>query len=311
MKNEKIYIIGYGAIGKALAVFLTSLGRKVIVVRGSVDDGETTLDYVAVEQANGNIMQRKIEVVTLRTIDKIEGLIVLTTKSFGNNDLSKALKLIAGNTPIVVLQNGLNVEKPFLDDDFDGIYRCVLFATSQVLESGVVRFRPVADSPVGIIKGDPTTLNNVVAQIDSEYFLFRAESNIQPIIWKKTIINIIFNSVCPLLNADNGIFYKEPLAFQLAVRLIEAGIAIAEKSGVNLSQQEVETSLINISMASDGQLISTLQDINNGRNTEIETLNLEISRMAKQGGIANQSIEIELLGELIKIKERLHHKTKK
>lgn len=306
MKNEKIYIIGYGAIGKALATFLTGVGKNVVAVRGSVDDGSITHDSVAVQLANGNVIEQKIEVVTLKAIDKIEGLIVLATKSFGNSELSKTLKPIAGNTPIVVLQNGLNVERAFLENGFTNVYRCVLLATSQILESGVVRFRPVADSPIGIIKGDAATLNNVITQIDSEYFRFRAEENILPVIWKKTIINTVFNSVCPLLNADNGIFYKEPSAFQLAKRLIAAGIAIAEKSGVSLSQQEVETSLIDISKASDGQLISTLQDINNGRTTEIETLNFEILRIAKQEGVADISGEIALLGELIKIKEQLY-----
>jgi len=306
MKNEKIYIIGYGAVSKALAVFLTRLGKNVVVVRGSVDDGSITQDYIAVELVSGSVMKQKITVATLKTIDKMEGLIVLATKSIGNSTLSKTLKTIAVNTPIVVLQNGLNVERPFLENGFTDVYRCVLFATSQVLESGVVRFRPVADSPIGIIKGDPATLNKVITQIDSEYFRFSAESNISPIIWKKAIVNSVFNSVCPLLNVDNGIFYKEPLALQLAGKLIDAGIVIAEKSGISLSRQEVETSLINISKASDGQLISTLQDINNGRCTEIATLNFEIARIAQQEGIADASREIDLLGKLIKIKENVH-----
>jgi len=308
MNNQPIFIIGYGAIGKALAVFLTSLGKKTVVIRGRADNGSVAYEQVAVEQANGTMIVQSIEVVTLKNIDKIDGLIILTTKSFGNTALSKALKPKVRNAPIVILQNGLNIEKPFLENGFSHIYRCVLFATSQVLENGVVRFRPVSDSPIGIIKGNAATLNNLAGQIDSEYFQFKPEKNIQPVIWKKAIINTVFNSICPLLNADNGIFYKDPLALQVAESLIRSGIIIAKKAGVELDPKDVETGLLNISKASAGQFISTLQDISNGRNTEIEALNFEIARVAKTGGIATEAKQIELLGELIKLKERMNLK---
>ncbi|RFZ84203.1 hypothetical protein DYU05_00805 [Mucilaginibacter terrenus] len=31
----------------------------------------------------------------------------------------------------------------------------------------------------------------------------------------------VFNSVCPLLEVDNGAFYREPAAMKLAERIIE------------------------------------------------------------------------------------------
>ncbi len=238
----------------------------------------------------------------------MKGLVILTTKSFGNRELSLSLQGKSDQTPVVILQNGVNVEAPFLETNFDQIYRCVLFSTSLVLDNGDVRFRPVTDSPVGVIKGDTATLDAIIEEINTPYFPFKAASDIQPVIWKKAIMNTVFNSICPLLEVDNGIFQREPAAFHLAQNLIQSGISIAAKVGVHLNQQEIETGLLNISTASDGQSISTLQDIQKGRHTEIDTLNFELFRLAEEHGIAAAAREILLLGELIKIKERINYK---
>ena len=69
------------------------------------------------------------------------------------------------------------------------------------------------------------------------------------------------------------------------------------KLKINLNQAETMEQLLAISKRSDGQLISTLQDIQAGRKTEIESLNLEIARIA-----ASMQVEVpktELLGKMI------------
>jgi 2-dehydropantoate 2-reductase len=60
--------------------------------------------------------------------------------------------------------------------------------------------------------------------------------------------------------------------------------------------------LLLISKSSDGQLISTYQDILNKRNTEIETMNMSIARVAESVGRSSLIKQTKLLGELIQIK---------
>jgi 2-dehydropantoate 2-reductase len=66
----------------------------------------------------------------------------------------------------------------------------------------------------------------------------------------------------------------------------------------------IET-ILQISRASDGQLISTLQDIRNGRETEIDTLNLAFARLAQQLQPPAPATETQLLGELVQLKATL------
>jgi 2-dehydropantoate 2-reductase len=79
-------------------------------------------------------------------------------------------------------------------------------------------------------------------------------------------------------------------------------LCVAEGQGINLNRAEVMDSLLLISRSSDGQFISTLQDIRNHRPTEIATLNLAIAGMA---ATEQAIIQTRLLGQLTLLKSQL------
>lgn len=305
MTTHNIYIIGAGAIGKVLAVFLKLQGKNVVIIRGSVDDQPSYTESINVELSDKTSLEATVEFNTLSNFKTLDGIVILTSKSYGNLQLATALLGKIKNSPVVILQNGLGVEQSFTDLNFPEVYRCVLFATSQTIAKNKLRFKPVSVSPVGIIQGSETNLSTIVELINSDHFRFRAEKNIQPIIWKKAIVNSVFNSVCPLLEIDNGIFHRNEKVLRLARRIIAECIGIAKEMSVVLTIEDVVETLLMISRASDGQLISTYQDIQNKRQTEIETLNFAIVQMAKTVGKENEVIETKLLGEMIKLKSEL------
>ncbi len=302
----KIYIIGAGAIGKALAVCLNSQGKDVQLIRGSVDDGSFCKEEITLQLNSDSEITAKIEFSTLSNYTKLDGLIVLTNKSYGNETLAKKLKGKIKNSPIVILQNGLGIERPFIENGFPEIYRCVLFATSQNISQSTVSYKPVAKSPIGTIKQNNTQLKTIVNELDSPNFRFVADDEIQKVIWKKAIANCVFNSICPLLEVDNGIFIRDEDVFAMGKNMIQECILIAKNKGVDIDIPEMEKMVLNISRMSDGQFISTLQDIRNKRETEIDTLNLEISRMAKEMSLEHQIWETKLLGELTQLKSKLN-----
>jgi 2-dehydropantoate 2-reductase len=298
---KTVYIIGAGAIGKVLAVCLSNDGKKVVLLRGSVDNGETHKENIRVTLLSGEIIEAEVTIDTLSNYRSLEGLVVLCNKSYGNAALADALKDKIGYSPLVLLQNGLGVEQVFTS--FPSVYRCVLFATSQPVSDTKLNFKPVAISPIGRISGgDDTSLGHIASLLNTQCFGFRAEPDIQPIIWKKAIVNSVFNSVCPLLETDNGIFHRNPQALQIAERLVSECLCVAQEKGVGLSLAEVMDILLMISRSSDGQFISTLQDIRNHRPTEIATLNLAIAGMA---ATEQTVIQTSLLGHLTLLKSQL------
>ena len=303
--EKHVYIVGAGAIGKALAVFLQLNQQQVTLLRGSVDNGAQSLEKISVV-LEGKILEAEIKISSLSNFERLDGIIVLTSKSFGNENLAETLKTKTGHSPVVLLQNGLGVEQPFIDHHFPEIYRCVLFVTSQVMESGEVRFKPVSDCPVGTIKGSGLFLTEVIDMLSTSWFRFVAETNIQLVIWKKAIINGVFNSVCPLIEVDNGIFHRNAAALELADRIITECLLVAREKGIILAKDEVLENLLRISRFSDGQLISTLQDIRLGRRTEIGTLNGEIVNIARSLNMEHLVPETRLLWEMTRLKEQLN-----
>jgi 2-dehydropantoate 2-reductase len=197
------------------------------------------------------------------------------------------------------MQNGVGVETPFLDAQFSSIYRCVLYVTSQATSEYDFVTRPVTASPIGIISGNETELQTCVEQLTTREFPFRSEANIQREIWKKAIINAVFNSICPLLNVDNGIFIRSEEAADLARDIVQECVMLTDRLNLELSERELIEQMMLISKRSDGQLISTLQDIRMGRPTEIESLNLEISRVAASMYPELHLPKVELLGKMI------------
>ena len=304
----KIFIIGAGAVGKALAVSLNQEGKTVELIRGHLDDGTLYKQGITLQLKGGPTLHAEIAVSTLSTHSQLKGIVVLTNKSFGNKVLSEKLASKIGDSPLVLLQNGLGVEQPFLEKDFPEVYRCVLFMTSQNNGPDTISYKPVTPSPIGMIQQKNTSLNRIVEILDSLNFRFSAEKDIQRIIWKKAIANCVFNSICPLLEVDNGIFHRDKNVLAIAQRVIAECALIANKKGIDLGTSELEDQVLMISRMSDGQFISTLQDINNHRETEIDTLNFEIYRMAQAMNLSHKVKETRLLGELVKLKSEMHDK---
>jgi 2-dehydropantoate 2-reductase len=302
LHSDHIYIIGAGAIGKALAVFLRRSGRKATLIRGRASHDRSKIETIRVHMSDQAVHEAEVTISTLSAFPTLDGIVVLATKSFGNDQLAVALKNKIGHSPIVLLQNGLGVEKPFLEQGFPEIYRCVLFVTSQAIDPTTVRFKPVTACPVGIERGNNDNLQYIVKQLTTPQWVFRSKAYIQHTIWKKAIINCVFNSICPLLDTDNGIFHRNETALSLARQVIAECVSVANRQVIQLTSQDIEEALLQISRASDGQLISTLQDIRAGRPTEIDTLNFELGRVAAALGLYQAIPATRLLGELTLLK---------
>jgi len=302
---DNIYIIGAGAIGKALAVFLKHEGKAVVLLRGSIDNIAAYTDEIQIELSNGQIISESIQVSAIGNFKSLDGAVVLTNKSFGNAQLVEKLKGKTNSSPILLLQNGLNIEKPFIDHGFSQVYRAVLFASSQPISENLIRFKSIATSAIGTVKGNLLELNAIVQQLANPYFDFKVEEHLEPVLWKKVIVNSVFNSVCPLLETDNGIFHRSVAALNIAKRVIAECINIVACKGIYLDADEVLKTLLMISTSSDGQFISTYQDIRNRRRTEIETLNVAIAGIAHDLEKDDMVKETRLLGELVDIKSRL------
>lgn len=303
--RETIYVLGAGAIGFPLAAYLRHAGRQVVAVRTRSNDAPPGVATIAVD-AGATRIEVAVETVALSQLTGLDGTVVIAAKAYANDAIAWQLATKAAAGPIVVMQNGIGIERAFLERSRAPVYRCILYATSQATSAHEFMFRPVASSPIGIVRGDEDGLTRCIEQLSTDAFTFHAEADIQREIWKKAIANAAFNSICPLLEIDNGVFARDAETLALARDLVGECLTVANRLGMTLDERELLEKIIQISRRSDGQAISTWQDIRSGRRTEIESLNLEIARIAAELQPPISLPRVELLGKMIQAKSRCH-----
>jgi 2-dehydropantoate 2-reductase len=306
--KKTIYILGSGAIGFPLAAYLANAGRAVVAVRTSRSDVPKGTITVTV-QNGANRISAPVETISFAQLSDLDGTIIIAAKSYANEAIARELKDKTTAGPVVLLQNGLGVEKPFLAAGFSQIYRCVLYVTAQPVSEYDFAFRPVTASPIGVVSGSQSGLQQCVVDLSTDGFPFRVEQHIQRETWKKAIINSVFNSICPLLDVDNGVFARDEATASLAREVVRECITLTNRLNLGLSESELMEQLLLISKRSDGQLISTLQDLRSGRQTEIEFLNLEIARVAASMQPKLELPKVELLGQMIVAKSLQQSRT--
>ncbi len=303
-RENTAYILGGGAIGFPLAAYLGKAGRRAMVVRTSRNDVDLNSQPIEIRDGE-NLLDASVETVSLARLDAIDGIIVVTAKAHANAAIAWSLKEKGARGPIVVLQNGIGVETPFIEAGFPEVYRCVLYFTAQSPSDHVFSVKPVSASPIGVIHGTGHRLAECVDVLNTGQFPFRAELQIQRDIWKKAIANAAFNSICPLLEIDNGIFARDAKVAALAREVVRECLLLTRRLDLPLGEDELIEQIRRISQASDGQFISTLQDIRAGRRTEIEFLNLAIAQVAAQQTPPIALPRVEMLGRMVLAKAAL------
>ncbi len=307
--KDKIYVLGAGAIGLSLATYLFNKGKEVIAVRTSTDEVDSEQVEITITGVEGRIWTAPIKMVSLAKLRVLDGVIVITAKSYANNSIAARLEGMETSSPLVIMQNGVGVENPYLNLDNARIYRCVLYSTSQKGKNNSYKFVSITASPIGVVRGNEQELDYLVNELNTTAFPFVSHSDIKREVWKKAIINAVFNSICPLLEIDNGIFVRDEKASLLAQEIVNECLVIAHNIGIRLSAEEIMQQIFTISKKSDGQLISTLQDINAGRETEIDYLNLEIARLGETLTPVIKANTTKALGEMVKMKSKLRNKS--
>lgn len=299
---QKVYIFGGGAVGMALAVHLVNSGREVLLVRTSQAERAEAEIEVTVEDL-GTLYRARIPCISICQLKKPRGWMVITAKAFANVEICKELLRASSNGRIVLLQNGLGVERPFLDAAFSEVFRAVLYVTGQRMSKDTVSFHAVKPSVIGSLNGRNDTLQALLAVLSTPQFRFEASESIEKAVWQKAVVNCAFNSLCPILDVDNGVFARDAESLALARNVVEECLMVAERAGVVLNEKAIMNQILQISLTSN-HLISTLQDIRNGRRTEIDFLNLEVARIASSLDPQIPVPWTELLGRLIALKSR-------
>ena len=276
----KITVIGPGAIGTLLATLLSNTNVEISLLvkpkhKELLQDGKIILDNF-----NGRRLEKKITIVT--ELDNPEW-IILAVKSY---DVDSLIELLGNsNAPILCCQNGIKTYLQLTKKiGKDRIAYMVTGIGSSKIETGEAEFRGSGFTFIGEASGIASTrLINLSELIRTSGITCEVVNDVLSYVWLKTIINSSINPVAAYAKVINGDLRKPELN-KIVRKICIESTKISTEIGINLPLEpwsEIEKIIRNTAE----NKCSMLQDLENGRQTEIDAINGEIARIADSNGL--------------------------
>jgi len=291
-------IYGAGAIGSVFGGMLAKAGNRVQLVGRDPHMEAVRRDGLVLDGHLGRHVVRGIETATdLSGIEPSPPVtaVLISVKSYDTitaiRDLEES-RLITADTLVVSLQNGLGnlelVREAFGEERSIG--GRVIFG-AQVTDPGNVHISVWADSV--LLGGPKSDVGRRRVQELSELLTgsgldTRAVEAIESALWGKVLYNIGLNPLSALLKVPYGKLGEEQNARGLLVALMVEAYSVASGEVIlpwESADDYLDLFFSELLPSTESHLSSMLQDMQRGRETEIEAITGQVIRRADALGI--------------------------
>ena len=296
-----IVIVGAGAIGSLIGALLAKKNTVVLVGRAP---------HITAIQHNGlNITGKTHLHVKPPTVESIKdvsisaNLVILTVKSYDTETAIKQIvPLIQDETVVMSLQNGLdNIEKMEHRFDKDKILAGVTTHGAIFSKSGIIRHTGRGKTILGELNGSQSKRLKAIVHLFNEAGIeTQASDDIMKEIWAKVIINSCINPLTAFFTCKNGYLLENPLLEKTVEIICKESTAIAQAEGISVSTLDMIQRTKEVIKDTANNYSSMLQSVQQGKKTEIESINGKLIRIGKQHRIDTSlnKILIELVTSL-------------
>jgi 2-dehydropantoate 2-reductase len=284
-----VAIIGPGAIGCMLAVRLARAGPspRVTLIDHRPDRAERlSVRPIVLHAPEGDLAAR----VAVRVVpDEPADLVILATKAYAVRAAACAAAGWIGRTPLLAIQNGLGVAEELVQAlPRTTVITGVMYQAANRIAEDEVHHAANLRTHLGIRGRTPDeTVKSVAALFEAAGLPAVVETDIASHVWGKAVVNAALNPVAALAGVRNGDVAVRPALRAMAEAIAAEGEAAARAEGVGLPYASAAAATIETARATAENRCSMLQDLQNGRPTEIEYLNGAIVRVAERHGLAS------------------------
>jgi 2-dehydropantoate 2-reductase len=271
-------VLGAGAIGTFYGARLSTANNVTLVARAEHVD-RIRRDGVRITGLEDATYQVRAS-TELRAIDP-DTTILLTTKVTGSEQAVGAIAdLVAADTTIVCLQNGLRSEDIVsqLVGDRCLVVRGITHFGATFTGPGVVALKATGHTLLA-----PSARSGAIAdRLTASRLDGRVSDRITDEIWRKLIFNCVVNPLTAMTRMDVGWTADERLD-PLKRAIVDECLRVARKEGVVFDVDFVQ--IINDTFRPSRNLSSMHQDLLRGKRTEIDHLNGALVSLGRQYGI--------------------------
>ena len=273
----KFIIFGAGALGSLIGGLLSEhhdvllIGRKkhmeAIEKNGLKIEGTTNKIFYPKTRWDGS----KYDVI------------ILTTKAYDTKKAAREILEKFGKMPILSLQNGLKNEEILAEIvGKEYVIGGVTNHGATFMEDGKIYHAGVGDTIIGELNGQITERVKKIANAFNECGIeTRISKEIKKEIWKKAIVNAAINSLTSLLKCKNGFLLENENAEKLLEKICMECIKVAKAEGIEIGN-EIIAKTKEVAKKTADNMSSMLQDLKKGKKTEIEEINGEFVRIARE-----------------------------
>ncbi len=279
---KNVYIIGLGAIGGTYGSRIMENRPETLKV---LVGGSRFENYVQ----NGVIVNgKKIPFTYVKpgTSEEKADLILIAVK---NHHLDQTIQdirpLVGPDTIILSLLNGITSEE-VIGGVFgmDKILHSFCVGTDAVRAGTGITFTNIGRVVFGDRENPETSekVSAVKAYFDSVKLPYTVPEDIMRELWWKFMLNVGINQVSAVLRAPYGRFARPGYTRDLMADASREVIKIAQKAGIELSEDDIAKSIEIISTLSPDGKTSMFQDVEAGRKTEVEIFSGAVRELGKK-----------------------------
>lgn len=287
---KKVIICGLGAVGMTYAVKLRGKCELKILVDAK------RLERYTNNKPLFNGEEQTFDYILPSDSSFVADLIIIATKSYGLIQAIGNIKnFTTSDTTIISRLNGISSEELIQKT----------YPQAKVLKSYFIGHSAVRDGDSVIQDG----VGTIVVENNPEIGIFFEECGIDYSVpddidysmWLKFTMNIFSNQVSAILKMTFGDLKKNKTFIEFAKKIIVEVRQIAEKKGVNNTENLEKDALYALSLMCDEGKTSMYQDILAGRKTEVDIFAGEIIKLGKEFNVLTPYNKV--LYDLIKIAE--------
>ncbi|MHA2309564.1 MAG: ketopantoate reductase family protein [Candidatus Heimdallarchaeaceae archaeon] len=288
-KDSSILLVGLGAIGSVMLARFNK--KKYTVICLSTAEGTKLIQNqgLSVKLTDEEIPQlQNCEIYSKLPENSEFDLCIITAKSWANREIAEEISSnLSFNSSILLFQNGIQIEAPFLKNDNQFIITRALTSLAAIREKENLAVEAnIGETRIGGVNHQNDQVikfwNNILIDIGLK---IETSNDILKDIWLKGIVNCTLLPLAAITGLKNGEVIQDRILNKIIHDTIYE-ILTTIKDEVAITFDEAYDLVDDIVKQTSEHKCSMLQDIEKGAKTEIEYLNGKIVEIGREKNIS-------------------------
>lgn len=273
----KIAVVGAGAMGNLFSYFFQRAGYVPCLLEKHGERVDALRrEGLTVETPSGNYHVSLPTVTTdAKRIGQVD-LIVIAVKAYDTERAMKgALPLLGDKTVVLTLQNGLyNIERIARITGKNRVLGGTTAHGATQLSHTHIRHAGRGETIIGVLQGERVLQVNEVSTLLNQSGIETGVTNdVNGTIWGKLLVNAAINPLTALTRITNGEIIECSELVDVQRRVVDEVCTVAKKKKVAFHFSDPAAKVKEVCEATASNQSSMLQDILNGKRTEIDYIN--------------------------------------